>query len=235
MNEFCTYIIKCTTSGKNYYGSTSNFKKRVTQHKYLLLRNRHHSAHLQKAWNKYGETAFEFSILKVFECSETMLIAEKELLVTNIKNSYNVSTEVDKCHMLGRHHSEETKEKIRAKGKLYRATEETKEKIRIARAKQIMPKGLKRTPETIAKIKASRALQVMKKGRKHSENSKKKMSLARIGNKYPRHIFITPDGIFAGLKSVAKQYNVCNVTIRKWIKTNAVQWEILKCKSQTTG
>ena len=99
MIEFCTYIIKCATSGKNYYGSTSNFKKRVTQHKYLLLRNRHHSAHLQKAWNKYGETAFEFSILKVFECAEMMLLAEKALLETYFKNAYNISTEVNKAHM----------------------------------------------------------------------------------------------------------------------------------------
>ena len=187
MAEFCTYIIKCTTSGKNYYGSTSNFKKRITQHKYLLLRDRHHSAHLQKAWNKYGEAAFEFSILKIFECAEMMLIAEKALLETNFKNAYNVSTEVNKAHMLGRHHSEETKEKIRAKSKLLKHTEDSKIKIRAARAKQIMLKGRKCTPETIAKIKAKRALQVMKSGWKMSEEAKKKMSLARLGRKFPRY------------------------------------------------
>lgn len=185
--EFCTYIIKCKVSGKNYYGSTSNFKKRVTQHKYLLLRNRHHSTHLQKAWDKYGEAAFEFSILKAFECLEMMLIAEKELLLANIKTSYNVSTEVDKCHMLGRHHSEETKQKLRDMFLGREVSEETKIKIRTARAKQIIPKGRKCSPETIAKIKATRALQVMQKGRKHSEDSKKKMSLARLGRKFPRH------------------------------------------------
>lgn len=232
MAEFCTYIIKCTVSGKNYYGSTSNFKKRVTQHKYLLLRDRHHSAHLQKAWNKYGEAAFEFSILKVFECAEMMLLAEKALLESYFKVSYNVSTEVNKAHMLGRHHSEETKEKIRAKGKLYKATEKTKEKIRIARAKQIMPKGLKRTPETIAKIKVKRALQVMKSGWKMSEEAKKKMSLAKLGNKYPRHVYITVDGIFAGLDTLSKWYAISDVTMRKWIKTNYINCEVIKCKSQ---
>ena len=187
MIEFCTYIIKCTTSGKNYYGSTSNFKKRVSQHKYLLLRNRHHSAHLQKAWNKYGEAAFEFSILKIFECTEMMLIAEKALLEANLKLSYNVSTEVDKAHMLGRHHSEETKQKLRNMFLGKELSEETKIKIRTARAKQIMPKGRKCTPETIAKIKAKRALQVMKSGWKMSEEAKKKMSLAKLGRKFPRN------------------------------------------------
>lgn len=187
MNEFCTYIIKCTTSGKNYYGSTSNFKKRVTQHKYLLLRNRHHSAHLQKAWNKYGETAFEFSILKFFEYAEMMLLAEKALLETYFKNSYNISTEVNKAHMLGRHHSEETKQKLREMFTGKEVSEETKIKIRAARAKQIMLKGRKCTPKTIAKIKAKRALQVMKSGWKMSEEAKKKMSLAKLGRKFPRN------------------------------------------------
>lgn len=187
MIEFCTYIIKCTTSGKNYYGSTSNFKKRIAQHRYLLLRNRHHSAHLQKAWNKYGETAFEFSILKVFECAEMMLLAEKALLETYFKNAYNISTEVNKAHMLGRHHSEETKQKLREMFTGKQVPEETKIKIRAARAKQIMLKGRKCTSETIAKIKAKRALQVMKSGWKMSEEAKKKMSLAKLGRKFPRH------------------------------------------------
>ncbi len=187
MIEFCTYIIKCTTSGKNYYGSTSNFKKRAAQHKYLLLRNRHHSTHLQKAWNKYGEAAFKFSILNIFECTEMMLIAEKALLEANLKLSYNVSTEVDKAHMLGRHHSEETKQKLRDMFLGRELSEETKIKIRTARAKQIMPKGRKCTPETIAKIKVKRALQVMKSGWKMSEEAKKKMSLAKLGRKFPRN------------------------------------------------
>jgi group I intron endonuclease len=187
VSKFCTYIIKCVTSGKNYYGSTSNFKKRVTQHKYLLLRDRHHSAHLQKAWNKYGEVAFEFSILKVFECPEIMLLAEKSLLETYFKVAYNVSTEVNKAHMLGRHHSEETKQKLRKMFTGREVSEETKIKIRTARAKQIMPKGRKCTPETIAKIKAKRALQVMKSGWKMSEEAKKKMSLAKLGRKFPRN------------------------------------------------
>ena len=187
MAKFCTYDIQCTVSGKSYYGSTSNFKKRISQHKYLLLRDRHHSAHLQKAWNKYGEATFEFSILKVFECVEMMLLAEKALIEANLTLSYNVSTEVDKAHMLGRHHSEETKQKLRDMFLGKELSEETKIKIRTARAKQIMPKGRKCTPETIAKIKAKRALQVMKSGWKMSEEAKKKMSLAKLGRKFPRN------------------------------------------------
>jgi len=66
MAEYCTYIIRCKNAKKNYYGSTTNFKKRVKDHKYLLHRNKHHSSHLQNAWNKYGEDAFEFVILKNF-------------------------------------------------------------------------------------------------------------------------------------------------------------------------
>ena len=89
--------------------------------------------------------------------------------------------------MLGRHHSEETKQKLREMFTGKQVPEETKIKIRAARAKQIMLKGRKCTPETIAKIKAKRALQVMKSGWKMGEEAKKKMSLAKLGRKFPRH------------------------------------------------
>lgn len=184
---FYTYEIKCHESSKSYYGSTTNFKKRIQQHRYLLCRDRHHSAHLQKAWNKYGADAFEFILLNTFETMELMLDAEKQLLINNYLDSYNVSTEVDKCHMLGRHHSDEAKEKIRLANLNKIISEETKDKIRQARSKQVMTKGRKHSQETIDKIKAKRANQVIKSGWKMSDESKQKMREARLGRKFPRN------------------------------------------------
>lgn len=45
-----------------YVGSSVNIERRFREHKRALLNNRHHCSHLQNAWNKYGEAAFEFRI-----------------------------------------------------------------------------------------------------------------------------------------------------------------------------
>ena len=42
------YIIKNTLNGKVYIGSTiSGFKKRIKEHIYELIKNKHHSNHLK--------------------------------------------------------------------------------------------------------------------------------------------------------------------------------------------
>ena len=58
------YIIQCKATGKVYVGSSENIEKRWLQHKYSLKKNTHHSKKLQNAWNKYGETEFEFQIVE---------------------------------------------------------------------------------------------------------------------------------------------------------------------------
>lgn len=59
------YLIKNKVNNKIYVGSTSTgFSRRWSQHKTYLRGNKHHSRHLQNAWNKYGEENFEFSVLE---------------------------------------------------------------------------------------------------------------------------------------------------------------------------
>ncbi len=59
------YQIRNLINGKVYVGSFRNLKERWGEHKRLLRSNRlkHHSPHLQHAWNKYGEENFIFEIL----------------------------------------------------------------------------------------------------------------------------------------------------------------------------
>lgn len=47
-------------NNKFYIGRTDNLHRRWMTHKQLLNGNRHHSDHLQNAWNKYGKDSFEF-------------------------------------------------------------------------------------------------------------------------------------------------------------------------------
>jgi group I intron endonuclease len=61
------YKIVNILDGKIYIGSSSNFCKRWNGHITCLRKNKHHSPHLQNAWNKYGEENFKFEIVEVVE------------------------------------------------------------------------------------------------------------------------------------------------------------------------
>lgn len=58
------YCIRNKVNGKRYVGSASNsFARRWEHHRRTLRDSKHHNRHLQAAWIKYGEDAFEFTVL----------------------------------------------------------------------------------------------------------------------------------------------------------------------------
>ena len=57
------YLIVNIKTNMFYIGSTWDFISRWRGHKYALNGKRHPCAHLQNAWNKYGESFFKFYIL----------------------------------------------------------------------------------------------------------------------------------------------------------------------------
>lgn len=59
------YLITCTANGKVYVGSAVNLAKRWSEHRRGLDHDKHHCRHLQNAWNKYGATAFKWSVLEL--------------------------------------------------------------------------------------------------------------------------------------------------------------------------
>jgi len=68
MNSAYVYSIENKVNGKCYIGSTTNPRVRWSKHKGDLNRKVHHSFVLQRAWDKYGESNFNFKIL--LECSK---------------------------------------------------------------------------------------------------------------------------------------------------------------------
>lgn len=58
------YCIRNKINGHIYVGSTNNPRRRWNQHKWQLRRGKARSKYLQRAWNLYGESAFEFEIIE---------------------------------------------------------------------------------------------------------------------------------------------------------------------------
>jgi group I intron endonuclease len=64
-NSSGVYQIKCLATHKIYVGSAVDIRNRCGQHRRNLRSGKHQNAHLQSAWNKYGEASFEFSVLEI--------------------------------------------------------------------------------------------------------------------------------------------------------------------------
>jgi group I intron endonuclease len=73
------YQIKCMITNKIYIGSTLNIYNRCGQHRRYLRRRKHQNIHLQSAWDKYGESNFEFSVLEI-TTQNNLLAAEQAWL-----------------------------------------------------------------------------------------------------------------------------------------------------------
>ena len=221
------YEIKSQTSGKAYYGSTINFKKRVADHTRLLRRNCHHSVHLQNAWKLYGEDDFAFRVIAICEDREFASFLEKRALDKWYNESYNMSTEVTQAHQLSRPLSLERRLKISKKHKGKIVFEETKEKLRIARMRQKSSGmlGKKHTEEVRLKIKLARAKQSPPmKGRTASLQTRQKQSLSKIGKRFQAKIVCTAEACFWGLDYAAKHYGISDVTARKYAKNSLYGW-----------
>ena len=58
------YRITNTKNGKVYIGSSKDYSKRWKRHIADLRTGNHHSIHLQRAYDKHGESAFEFEVIE---------------------------------------------------------------------------------------------------------------------------------------------------------------------------
>jgi group I intron endonuclease len=161
------YTIRCTMAPKFYIGSSKHLQKRWSDHKSELRNNRHHCAHLQRAWNKYGEAAFRFCIE---EYTQNLVLTEQKWIDTHWPsgNLYNSSSVAGKY--LG------SKAREQRKNVKYTHSLETRVKISAAQL------GRSLSEETKKKMSTSH------KGRIFSAEHKKNLSIARQN----RTVAITP-------------------------------------------
>ena len=109
------YQIKNINDGKVYIGSSSHVLKRFKQHKNMLKRGKHHSSHLQHAWNMYGAGNFSFEIVERVTDTKDLALREQcwiDLCSAYTSDSgYNMARYVD-CPTRGCSRPEVTKRKI---------------------------------------------------------------------------------------------------------------------------
>lgn len=171
------YAITNKLDGKKYIGSAVDIGKRFTSHLNLLKKGNHHSPHLQRAWDKYGEDSFVFGIIEIV--SDKNLLIEREQYwidlyqVHSDKNGYNISPTAGS--ILGTVMSKETRKKMSIARKGRKFTEEHKAKISAAH------KGKKKDPEAVRKMRETQT------GKKLSEEHKAKIRASCKGiNTYKR-------------------------------------------------
>lgn len=174
MNKYTSgiYCITNTQNGKVYIGQSVQIERRKHQH-WWCLRRGGGSTHLQRAWDKCGETAFVFSIIEV--CPRGCLNERENFWIAKLKTfdqefGYNLDRV---AHGTGERTIETRKAISEGKKKSgYRHSQETKE--RISKAKRGVPLG---PCSEERKEKHSKAML----GKRLSEEHKRKLSEAKLG------------------------------------------------------
>ena len=181
------YQIRNIINDHIYIGSTINVKHRRRLHIKQLQTNKHHSRYLQRAWNKYGETAFEFTLLEECEPVKEILLEREQYYLDTLCPEYNILPMAGSS--LGVIPTAEARLNMSKAQKGHIATPETREKISLAN------KGKKRSPEALLNMSLAHMghvtspetrekLSKINKGKTMSTETRAKISKAHKGNTY---------------------------------------------------
>ena len=151
------YQITNLRNGKSYVGSAVRFNSRWRLHRTQLAQGKHHSVVMQRAWDKYGEAAFEFK--KLLVCAKTDLLWFEQRAIDVLKPAYNICKVAGS--VLGYRHTAEAKAAA-----AQRATGNTNRR------------GRKESPEYCEQAKRSRA---KRKDGPPSAETKEKIAAAHRG------------------------------------------------------
>lgn len=112
------YCIENITNHKTYIGSSKNIYQRLLKHFALLRHNKHQNAHLQSAWNKYGESSFRWFILEL--CDSAELTEKEQYCIDLFEAEYNITRIIERNILSGesRIKQGETRRRLHQEGKL---------------------------------------------------------------------------------------------------------------------
>jgi group I intron endonuclease len=103
------YYIENIQNKNKYYGKSVNLEKRKGEHFRTLRNNTHRNYHLQKSFNKYGESNFVFKIL--LYCESFELLRYEQFFVDIDNTAYNICKECSSS-TVGITYTKEQKEKF---------------------------------------------------------------------------------------------------------------------------
>lgn len=81
------YQIYNTVNGKRYIGSSIHIEQRFKEHLRNLRANKHVNAHLQSAWNKYGEHSFILEEVELCEPDQCLKVEQEYIDYYHIRNT----------------------------------------------------------------------------------------------------------------------------------------------------
>ena len=169
------YQILCVPTGKIYIGSALDLGRRQQKHWSSLRGDRHENSYLQHAWNKYGELAFEFTVLELVLEPFRLEIEQRwldKLRAYDRDRGFNVSR-VAGAPMSGRKHTPESLAKMSQAQQGRKHSEATRNMMSARNKGKVF--GV-HTPES------SRKKSEAGRGRLHSDETKEKMRQSRLAN-----------------------------------------------------
>lgn len=175
------YVIFNKITNNFYIGSSVDIIKRFSGHLKVLKSNRHENKYLQRAFNKYREDQFQFTLIQAVRYRENLIDREQYWIdYYEAHADYNILTEADS--RLGTPHGVYSRMKMSKSRKGMKAWN----------------KGKSPSAETRKKI--SRTLKKRGYipwivGKHHTEESRIKMSIAHIGKPSNRKGHITPPDV----------------------------------------
>ena len=155
------YAITNTVSDTVYYGQATKVVKRLAQHRWELRRGTHENPRLQKSFNKHGENAFVFTPVHMVGQDTDITLLEKQC----IEGAYALGLRVYNIR------EPELKSPL---------SKETKAKQSVCKLGNKHALGCKRSEEWKKRNKERMFGKQYMLGKTHSDETKAKMSLARI-------------------------------------------------------
>lgn len=231
------YCITNKVNGKRYIGSSSrSIKGRVKQHKIDLRLDKHHSSHLQGAWNKYGEQSFTFSIIE--RCSPELCITKEQYWMDKFKSyidnyGYNISPTAGSCigckisEESRRKMSEAAKKRVEKPGEREKLTSISKEYYKDPEARKLASEiAKKRFTDPEQRRKAAEVRKKLWEDPQHREMMSKALKGINKGVPRPAHVI---DKMMEGLRKSREQKKLAEIE-RIRLKCNRSRRCIVKRK-----
>ena len=173
MNMSGVYGIVHVASGKSYVGSSVNIAKRCSLHLKNLNAGKHVNRLLQRAWNKYGEAAFE--VLEIEQCPPEHLVKAEQYWIdtlgsADLSKGYNLAPKANST--LGLRWSARSRRNMALRVSKYFSDPENRRK-----QSERIKAFARQNPDFYIRLGKAAAEVIC--GTKRSDATKKKMSEAR--------------------------------------------------------